>query len=194
MLAAAAELFGTDGYGRTTLAKIAAAAGVSTETVQGHGPKADLLIAAAEFAAVGVSGEENILNLDLGRELVAIGDPQPALEYLVAVVAEVHKRTAQLTPALLGGAQSDPELDRYVTEFIAGITGQFRRVLEIFRERGWVRGDVAFDELVETAAVLGSAEVYLRMTHRGGWTVGAYQRWLARMLAETVFGAPNFSS
>ena len=190
VLAAAAELFGTVGYARTTLAKIAAAAGVSVETVQGQGSKAAILIAAAEFAAVGVSGEENILNLDLGRELIAIGDPQQALDFLVVTVTDVHTKTAQLTGALLGGAQSDPELDRYVTEFIAGIKGQFRRVTEVFRDRGWVRSDVPFDELVETTAVLCSAEVYLRMTLRGGWTVAAYRAWLRRMLTETVFAVP----
>ena len=61
---AAAELFAADGYARTTLAKIAAAAGVSAETVQGQGPKAALLIAAVEYVGVGVSGEENIFNLE----------------------------------------------------------------------------------------------------------------------------------
>src|ERR1700747_2877842 len=56
VIAAAAKLFTTDGYARTTLAKIAAAAGVSAETVQAQGPKAALLIAAAGFAGVGVGG------------------------------------------------------------------------------------------------------------------------------------------
>src|SRR5258708_39546117 len=78
VVAAAAELFAADGYARTTLAKIAAAAGVSAETVQGQGPKAALLIAAAEFAGVGVSDEENLLNLDVGRQLIAIDDPREA--------------------------------------------------------------------------------------------------------------------
>jgi hypothetical protein len=44
-----------------------------------------------------------------------------------------------------------------------------------------------FDELVETAAVLCSVEVYLRMVHRDGWSVEAYQVWCRRMVAETVF-------
>lgn len=121
ILAAAAELFAADGYARTTLAKIAAAAGVSTETVQGHGPKAALLIAAIEYAAFGVTGEENVFNLDIGRKLLAIDDDKEAVDFLVAAQTGVYERTAQLALALNAGAGSDPELDRYLKDFIASI-------------------------------------------------------------------------
>jgi AcrR family transcriptional regulator len=184
---AAAELFAADGYARTTLTKIATAAGVSAETVQGQGPKAALLIAAVEYAGVGVSGEENIFNLDVGRQLIAIDDPREALDFVASVVTDVHKRTAKLAPALFGGANSDPELDRYLSEFIAGINAQARRVLQTFGDRGWLRDDVSFDELVETTAVICSVETYLRITHRDGWSADAYRAWCRRMLVETVF-------
>jgi AcrR family transcriptional regulator len=187
VLEAAAELFGADGYARTTLAKIAAAAGVSAETVQGQGTKAALLIAAAEYAALGVSGEENIFDLDVGRKLLASADCAEAVDLVVEVVTEIHERNAHLALALIGGAGADPELNRYRTEVIAGINTQTRRVLEVFGGRGWLRHDVSFDELVETTAVLCSDEAYLRITHRDGWTVDAYRRWLRRMLAETIF-------
>jgi AcrR family transcriptional regulator len=190
---AAAKLFAADGYARTTLAKIAAAAGVSAETVQGQGPKAALLIAATEYAAFGVSGEENILNLQVGRTLIAIDDPQEAIDFVVTAATEVHVRTAKLALALFGGANSDPDLDRYLNEFIAGINGQARRVPVVYRDRGWLRDDVPFDELVETTAVLCSVETYLRMTHRDGWSVDAYQTWCRRMLAETVFVSPELT-
>jgi AcrR family transcriptional regulator len=189
VIAAAAELFATDGYARTTLAKIAAAAGVSAETVQAQGPKAALLIAAAEYTGVGVAGEENILNLEIGRKMLAIEDREEALGFLVDAVTGVHERTAALAPALFGGAGVDPELDRYLQEFIAGINQQSRRVLGEYRERGWLRADVGFDELVETIGVLCSVETFLRITHRDGWTVDAYRAWCRRMLAETVFSA-----
>jgi AcrR family transcriptional regulator len=194
VVAAAAELFAADGYARTTLAKIAAAAGVSAETVHGQGPKAALLIAAAEFAGVGVSDEENLLNLDVGRQLIAIDDLREALDFVVSFVTDVHTRTAKLAPALFGGANSDPELDRYLDDFIAGINGQVRRVLDIFRDRGWLRDDVPFDELVETAAVVCSVETYLRITRRDGWSTAAYRAWCRRMLAETVFVRPQLSN
>ena len=68
-------------------------------------------------------------------------------------------------------------------------TARSADVLEVFRDRGWLRDDVPFDELVETTAVLCSVETYLRWTHRDGWTVESFQKWLRRMLAETVFAA-----
>ena len=85
VVAAAAELFAADGYARTTLAKIAAAAGVSAETVQGQGPKAALMIAAVEYAAFGVSGEENVLDLDVGRRMLAVDDRTAAADALAAL-------------------------------------------------------------------------------------------------------------
>jgi AcrR family transcriptional regulator len=189
--AAAAELFAADGYARTTLAKIAAAAGVSPETVQGLGPKAALFIAAVQHTGVGVVGEENVLNLEVGRKILAVDAFEEAVDFVVDTHVEIHERTALLAQALLGAAASDPELDRYLTDFMAGVTSQFRRALGVYRDRGWLRGDVPFDELVETVAVLGGVETYLRIVHRDGWSVPAYRAWIRRMLVETVLVAPQ---
>lgn len=191
ILQTAAELFAADGYARTTLAAIAAAAGVSAETVQGQGPKAALLIAAIEYAAVGAVGEDNVLNLDIGRALVAIDDPAQALDALVAGVVDLNGRVARLHLALIGGANSEPKLHEYLAESFVGITAQARRILGVYRERGWLRDDVSFDEIVETMTVLVSVETYLHITDRGGRSVDHYRRWLRRMLANTVFVVPQ---
>ncbi|MDT5105107.1 MAG: hypothetical protein QOI25_2620 [Mycobacterium sp.] len=186
VVAAAAELFANDGYARTTLAKIADAAGVSPETVQGHGPKAALMISAMQHAAFGVTGEEDILALDLGRRFLAIDDCDEAMDYLVAAQTDVHERSARVMMALIGAAASDPELDRYLDDVFAGINQQIRRILTVCGDRGWLRDDLSFDEMVETAAVLSSVDSYLRITERDGWSVTAYRAWSRRMLAETI--------
>src|SRR4051794_29474751 len=142
VLDAAAELFAADGYARTTLAKIAAAAGVSPETVQGHGPKAALLIAAIENAAFGAPGQVSILDLDVGRQIVAIDDYADALDFIVEAQAGVHERTAALSQALFIAAGFDAELDRYKAAFLADVESQFRRILGVYRDRGWLRTDV----------------------------------------------------
>lgn len=189
VVAAASRLFAEEGYARTTLSKIADAAGVSPETVQGHGPKASLMIAAIEYAAVGVAGEENILNLEVGQRFLAIDDFGAALDYLIETQTEVHQRTAGLARALIGGANADPELERYRTDLMQGVTGQVRRLLTVCRDRGWLRDDVPFDDLVATAAVISSMDTYLRITHDDNWSVPRYQGWCRRMWVETVFSA-----
>ena len=137
------------------------------------------------------SGEENILNLDAGRKLLAVHDREEALDSAIAFTTGVHERNAHLASAVIAGASSDPELDRYLTGLLASINLQIRRILEVYRDREWVRSDVPFEELVETAAVLHSVDTYLRITHRDGWSVAAYRTWLRRMLAETVFRPPQ---
>lgn len=187
IIAAAAELFAASGYARTTLAKIAAAAEVSTETVQGQGSKAALMIAAVEYVSVGIAGEGDILNLDIGRRLQTARSADEAVDLVVAATLAIHQRSGRLAAALIGVAGTDAELDGYLTDLIASIGMQCERVLAIYRDRGWLRSDVAFDELVETAAVVVSVDNYLRITQRDGWSVDRYATWLRRMLVETVF-------
>lgn len=187
IITAAAECFAADGYVRTTLAKIGAAAGVSTETVQGHGPKAALLIAAVEHAAFGVSGEENVLNLETGRKVLAAETPAEGVRLIAAEQTAVHLRTAPLVRTLFTAAGADAELDRYVDQLMAGIKLQVSRVTAVYRERGWIREDLSVDELVETSAALSSVELFLRITGRDGWSAQQYQAWLQRMLWENIF-------
>ena len=130
-VAAAAELFAELGYARTTLAKIAAAAGVSVETVQAQGSKAALMIASVEFAAFGVTGDHSVLDLDVGRRFVAITDRDEAVDFIVAEQTAIHERSAGATQALYGAAANDPELDGYLGELIAGVGRQIRRLLEV---------------------------------------------------------------
>jgi AcrR family transcriptional regulator len=160
VVAAAAELFAAEGYARTTLAKVAAAAGVSVETVQGQGPKAALMIAAVEYTAFGVSGEQHVFNLEVGRRMLALTDRAEAADGLAAMQAEIFERIGEL---------------------------QIQRILEVYRDRGWLREDVPFEDLIETTAVIAGVETYLQLTHRSDWTMAAYREWVRRMLAENIF-------
>ena len=110
-----------------------------------------------------------------------------AVDLLAAAQTEMNERSVGLSLAFIGAANADPELDRHLTALVASITGQDRRVLEIYRDRGWLRDDIPFDELVESAAVLCSIDTFVRITRHDGWTVDRYRAWLRRMLTEVVF-------
>jgi AcrR family transcriptional regulator len=186
VVASATKLFSADGYARTTMARIAQDAGVSAETVQLHGPKSALMRAAVEYSAFGTTHQQNILDTEEGRALLDIDDFAEAVEYLATTQLNVHRRTARIGSALIGAATADPELDRYLTELTGGVNLQVRRILEALRDRGWVRDDIPFEELAETAAVLSSFEVYTRMTVRDGVTDDQYRAWLRRMMLTNV--------
>lgn len=186
VVAAAAELFGTLGYARTTFAKIAAAAGVSAQTVQAHGPKAALLKAAAEYVTLGESDKDDVFDLELGQRLLAAGDRDDAFRSMISVLSDMYGRGASLWLALAGAATMEAELRRYHAEWVADVTLQGRRLLEVCRDRGWLRDDIPFDDLVQTTAVLTSPETYQRIVHHGGLSADAYQKWLLRILNETV--------
>ena len=85
---AAADLFSELGYAGTTLAKIAARAGVSVETVQKNGPKAALIRAAVEVRSFGVEG-----------------DRDEAAPFAAQTMLEVNAGSAGVWTALTGAAR-----------------------------------------------------------------------------------------
>jgi len=182
ILEVAAELFADLGYARTTMTKIATAAGVSPETVQAHGPKAALMIASLEYAAFGVEGDQNVLELDYGRTFLGFDDVDDAVTYIVDVQAEVHGRSARLFDSLRSAAAGDPQLERYLADLVVGIGRQNRRIMEAVRDRGWLRDDVPFKELTEWAALISSVDAYDRMVRHDGFSVAAYKRYLRAAL------------
>jgi AcrR family transcriptional regulator len=191
VVAAAAELFSSQGYARTTFAKIAAAAGVSAETVQANGPKAALMRAAGEYAAFGVSDQRNVFDLDYGQGFLAIDDRDAAITYLITTLTDMYVRAAPIWLALAAAATMEPELAGYHTNLVANVTLGGRQLLEVCRDRGWLRDDIPFDDIVQTTAVLTSVETYQRVVHHEGKSVDGYQKWLRRMLDETVFAQTN---
>jgi hypothetical protein len=144
------------------------------------------MVAAVEYTAFGITGDQSVLDLDVGRRFVALTDRNAAADLLVAEQTAIHERSARAMQALYGAAAADPALDGYLGALIAGVGRQLRRLLEVCRDRGWLRDDVPFEELVETVAVIASIDTYFRMIHRDGWTVDAYRAWFRRILDEVV--------
>ncbi len=141
-----------------------------------------------------MTGDHSVLDLDIGRHFVAITDRDEAVDFIVAEQHAVHERSVGTSKALFAAAGNDPQLDGYLDGLIAGIGRQVRRLLQVCADRGWLRTDITFDEVVETAIVISSIETYDRIVHRDGWTDDAYRNWFRRMLHETVFERTATSS
>ena len=184
---AALELFGSRGYRATTYADLAEEAGVSVKTVQEHGPKAALLQAAVEMASFGVEGEEDFFATDLGRSLLAVRDADELAVMLGGVMLAVNAPTAGVWMTFTSAANGDPELTRVQAMMLGLIRGQVEHVLRWVDDRGWLRRDVPFDDLVEAACIITSVETYVRFVEQDGRSPDQYRAFVARTVRETVF-------
>ncbi len=183
---AAAEVFSENGYQAATFAQIAKRAGVSIETVQKHGPKTALLWAAVEVASFGVEGEIDISNTEQGAAMIEARDPDGFAEIVGETMLTINEPAAGVWTALTGAAHGDDELRDNLVERLAGIRRQVENVLRVTAERGWLRTDVPFDDLVEAMCVITSPESYVRFVRLDGKSHNKYKAFITRAVRDTI--------
>ncbi len=183
----AARLFSERGYRATTLADVARDAGVSVKTVQEHGPKSALLLAAVELASFGVEGETDVFATDFGRAVTQVRDSDELASLIGTAMVAVNAPSVDMWLTFSAAAQEDPDLTEAQRAMIASIREQVVRVLRFVEERGWLRADVPFDDLVEAVCIITSVETYARFVRVDGKSPEAYSAFVARTLRETVY-------
>jgi AcrR family transcriptional regulator len=183
---AAVVLFGRQGYRATTFAQVAEEAGVSVKTVQEHGPKSALLQAAVELASFGVEGETDFFNTDIGRGMLEVRDPDELAALTGEAMLAINAPSAGVWMTVVGAAHGDEELSGYHAQMLGLIRGQVAHVLRYVDERGWLRRDVPFDDLVEAFCIITCVETYVRFVQHDGKSPDEYKRFVARTVRETI--------
>jgi len=184
---AAIEVFGENGYQGATFAQIAKRAGVSIETVQTNGPKAALLWAAVEVASLGIEGGETyFFDTEQGAAMLELHDPAGFAAFVGETMLGINEPVAGVWTAATGAAHGDHGLRGQLLERLAFIRSQYETAFRVCGERGWLRTDVPFDDLVETFCVIGSVETYVRFVHLDGKSTAEYKAFVARTVRDTI--------
>jgi AcrR family transcriptional regulator len=186
VLEAAADRFAADGFARTTLTKLAEAAGVSVETVQAQGPKRSLLTAAVHQRSFGGPDQDFFS----APQALATREAATAAEFCrhgAVLVAGFNAQTFRLWRAFASAAADDPAVERDLVDLSSLIRVQCRQIVVMLSERGWLRDDVDVDELGDSLWVLVGSETYDRTTTRLGWSHEHYVAWLARSMDDLLF-------
>jgi AcrR family transcriptional regulator len=175
------RLFVTEGYGPTSIARIAEEAGVSAPTVYAvFGSKAGLLSAVAGVAVAGdheeglVRDREELTTVrtaTTGAEWVEMGahytrvvqERSAAVLHLVTSVAGADPAVAELLDQLNAGRRADLEL---AFTFLPGM-----------------RADVSTQDVVNVVDAMTHWETWWTLVEVGGWTPDRYQEWLAEIMA-----------
>jgi AcrR family transcriptional regulator len=168
------------GYRATTIAAIAAKAGVNTDTVyELVGRKPTLL---RELIEQAVSGTDHPVVAEERAHIKAIlAEPDPAtkLTLYAKAIRLTHARLAPLLLALRDASSTEPEAKEVWQEISDRRATNMRKLIGDIRDAGGLRAGLSVNEAADTVWVTNSPEVYVLLTVDRSWTPAHYERWLA---------------
>lgn len=181
LLEAAAEEFPTHGYTGTTVARLAAAAGVSVQTLYlAWGSKRALLRGYMEHAlAGGLESPEDAVRRFEGLS------PRDRLTELATLVTEVARRAAPGWILYRDAAAVDPEISADWDELHRLRHQTFSRILSGIPANALAEG-LAMPDAVDTAWTIASPESHDLLVRRLGYSLEQFRDWMARALPATL--------
>ena len=197
VITTASRLFVERGYANTSIADVAAAAGISPRTVFGSfGSKPQLLKHTLDAAIVGDAEPVPLHERPAMRRFHAATTFASACSHLADVFVEVAPRTYAIFNVVHRAADADPQiaalerdLDAQRLTGVGYMADTFAKLLDVSDPAG-VR------QIRDTLWLLGSPLQYGLLVHDRGWSVAAYRAWmeaaLSTLLPATVSagGAP----
>jgi AcrR family transcriptional regulator len=179
ILAAAHELFADKGYASTTIADVAAAAGVAVETVYATFRNKPTLLHRAWDVAVG-GDEQDVHLLDRPEMRAVLGEPDLATRFarFATVNAAIMRRTAGLRLAVQGAA-GDPAAATLLAEIdrarLAAM-GVHARAAAATRQLA-----VPEEECRDVLFATTDGSLWHTFVERRGWSDQRYAAWLGRL-------------
>lgn len=189
ILHAAHQLFVTTGYGATTLADIARAAGVAAPTIYAtFRNKPTVLRLAWDLAVGGDERDVHLLDRPELRAVLAEPDLRTRLAQFATVNTAIMRRTARLRLAIQGAAGGDPD----AAELLAGIDRARLAAMGDHARAAGATGQLAVPEDTCRDVLFATTDgsLWLNLVDRRGWTDDAYAAWLARLWT-TMLAVPG---
>ena len=191
ILAAAQRLFEAHGYAATTMAAIAAEAGVALKTVYvAFETKSGLLRALWHLLLRGDRDDVPVGEQAWFREVVDEPDPDRQLRMTARNSRLVKQRAGALMEILRGAAPTDPDIatlwDRIQTDFHANQ----RAIVESLHEKGALRPDLDVERAADVLWTLNHPNVWQLLVGERGWTADRFEDWLADALCSQLLRGP----
>lgn len=176
------------GYSPTTIAEIAAGAGVSVETIyKGFGGKPGLVQAIYERGLGGSGRTAAYERSDAVRLLET--DPASLMRKWGALTAEV---AAAVTPILLlvhAAAATDENMATLLDVSNEQRLERMRHNARFLVSRGFLREDVSFEKAVDVMWLNSSPELYDLLVIQRGWSLAEFGRYVAESMTAALVRA-----
>jgi AcrR family transcriptional regulator len=183
VLDAAHRRFVAEGYAATTVAAVAADAGVSVETIyKSVGKKPELAKAVFDVAVVGDDEDVPMLQREFVVRNAAEPEPRRKLEAYGEHLSEVAPRISPILLVIRDAAASDPGAaavwEQLQGERLTGMTA-FAAHLE---DGGYLRRGVSRDEARDVLWTHNSVELWDLLVRQRGWTDQRFGEWVGQQL------------
>ncbi len=181
----ALALFVSRGFGATTMDAVAAAAGVSVETVyKVFTSKAGLVRAIRDRALLGAGPTPAEQRSDQVRDHES--DPREIIEAWASLQIEVMPRVAPVLLAVRSAAEADPGLVELRDELDDDRRARMLDHARHLADRELLRPGLPTEEAAEVMFALSSPELYELLVLRQGWTLPSYGRFVGDAMAATL--------
>ncbi len=181
---AATELFVLDGYGATTLERIASRAGVAVQTVYFHfGNKSTVLKEAVDVAVVGDDEPVAMLDRPWFDQAREEPDPYRVIALWTSYGRGIVTRVGPIMKVVRDAAAVDPAMAEQWAANEAQTASAFRVLAEQLDSMGVLR--VPVEEAVAILCVLSGLDVHLALAARG-WTPDQWERFVLDSLTHAL--------
>ena len=183
VLDAARERFLHDGYARTTVAAIAADAGVSVETVyKSFGNKPGVVKALFDVAVVGDDEPVPMLQREFVARNIAEPDARRKLAAYGEHLAEVAPRANPIQLVVRDAAASDKAAAAVWRQLGAERLGGMTAFATHLHEGGHLRAGITMEDARDVLWTMISVEVWDLLVNERGWPVERYGTWVGEQL------------
>ena len=184
---AARDLFERDGFRLTTIAAIAARAGVSAESIyKGFGTKAALAKAVFDVVIAGDDEPVPVAERPAAQLVRDEPDVRRRIALYVDGLAQRQARSAKVQILIRDGRHVDDSLAPvWATlneEGLVGMTMLGRHLLDT----GQLRDGIGLDEVRDVLWNYLAIDTYERLVLSRGWPLARYSHWLAHAIADAI--------
>lgn len=180
VLAAARDLFVSEGYASTTVAAVAARAQVAVDTVYATvGRKPALLREVVETSISGTDHAVPATEREYVRRIREAATAGEKIAVYAAAVAEIQGRLGPVYLALREAAATDDDCRTLWDTISTRRAANMRQLAADLRATGELRTDLTDDDVADVVWSMNGPEYWALLVHERGWATERYAAWLA---------------
>lgn len=179
VLGAARELFLANGYTATTVARIAAHARVSPDTVYASvGRKPAILRELVETAISGAGQAVPAEQRDYVRRVAAAPTAGDKIRIYALAITEIQQRLAPVFLALRDAATADPDCAALWADIARRRAGNMLLFAADLRRTGELRDDLTDQQVADIIWSMNAAEYWVLLVNERSWRPDQFAAWL----------------